>query len=224
MKVEMSRKDIMRRNGKVVCLPYDEGQFLLVDEQPFAYNAGKYGWNFDAYDVNGVTFVMGDRPPDGNTGFSRELLRSIVKEIRGLLPAWSEESVARRDSLLSEFTDSIHRGIRDPEVSSFRDFKKELHRHVRENPGKDIIDCSRYVLGFADNSIKASISEKLSEKLSRMVTREDFPTVAAFEKGDRSVDPAVAMYMGKVLRNIVDEVDARISKRQDRSREDSYGR
>lgn len=110
---------------------------------------------------------------------------------------------------MKKFTDSIDAGIVDPEVNSWRDFRRELHRHVKDNPGKDILDCARYVLDFADSKAK----EDISSELSKRCYKKDFPTAMAFESGDRTTDSVVAMYMGNILRDMVFDVDKKARAR-----------
>ena len=60
MKTRVIRKDIIDNYSNILnlggaCIN------LLRYETPFAYNAGKYGWNWDAYYINGVILINGYR-------------------------------------------------------------------------------------------------------------------------------------------------------------------
>ena len=60
MKCHVTRKEIKNNYARILnlggaCIN------LLRYETPFAYNAGKYGWNWDAYEVNGVILIAGYR-------------------------------------------------------------------------------------------------------------------------------------------------------------------
>ncbi len=61
MKYKTTAKAI--REG--ACNPYSAGycdlQYLLNNHSPIAYTCGVYGWNFDVYDVYGVTICTGYR-------------------------------------------------------------------------------------------------------------------------------------------------------------------
>ncbi len=40
---------------------YCDFQYLLTNHQPIAYTCGVYGWNFDVYEVYGLTICTGYR-------------------------------------------------------------------------------------------------------------------------------------------------------------------
>lgn len=48
---------------------------------PFAYTAGVYGWNFDAYDVDGVLLIYGDRGGFGKIAAYDKKLENKAREI-----------------------------------------------------------------------------------------------------------------------------------------------
>ena len=63
MKCKVTSREIRANYGdRIVKLGYCEAQTLLRDVAPFAYNAGVYGWNYDAYDIGGLCIVTGYRP------------------------------------------------------------------------------------------------------------------------------------------------------------------
>ena len=61
MKYKTTTKAI--RDG--ACNPHSVGycdlQYLLTNHSPIAYTCGTYGWNFDVYEVYGVTVCTGYR-------------------------------------------------------------------------------------------------------------------------------------------------------------------
>lgn len=67
MKLKTTRKAIVESaNGhKLLSAGYCELQNLLRGVEPFAYAAGTYGWNFDAYKVLGATVCTGYRGMPG---------------------------------------------------------------------------------------------------------------------------------------------------------------
>lgn len=82
---------------------YCSMQYLLIGESPVAYTCGVYGWNFDAYCVDGFTICTGYRNMPGESVADYETLNKYetaaekiyndykrpyeerIKEINGLL-------------------------------------------------------------------------------------------------------------------------------------------
>ena len=65
MKVKTTRKAIVNGSTNIRCAGYCDLQALLRNHEPFAYTTGVYGWNFDAYDVYGITICTGYRNMPG---------------------------------------------------------------------------------------------------------------------------------------------------------------
>lgn len=65
MKFRTTRKAIVNGAVNVKCAGYCDLQALLRNHSPIAYTAGIYGWNFDIYDVYGVTICTGYRNMPG---------------------------------------------------------------------------------------------------------------------------------------------------------------
>lgn len=65
MKTKTTRNIIMRTSNNVKCAGYCDLQALLRNHEPLAYNSGIYGWNFDVYEVYGVTICTGYRNMPG---------------------------------------------------------------------------------------------------------------------------------------------------------------
>lgn len=65
MKMKTTRNAIVSTSGNVKCAGYCDLQHLLRNHSPIAYTAGVYGWNFDVYDVYGVTICTGYRNMPG---------------------------------------------------------------------------------------------------------------------------------------------------------------
>ena len=57
MKLKATRKKITDNFAKIYLIDY-KYEFL---PEPFAYNAGYMGWNWDAYDVGGICLIEGYR-------------------------------------------------------------------------------------------------------------------------------------------------------------------
>lgn len=58
LKVHQTRKDITNRFKTVYCVGYCRLQQLLTAYNPSYYNAGTYGWNWDAYIVDYDTCIV----------------------------------------------------------------------------------------------------------------------------------------------------------------------
>lgn len=61
MKFKTTAKAIRNSYGKKVAISYCGAQYLLRNHAPVAYTCGVYGWNFDVYEVDGVTICTGYR-------------------------------------------------------------------------------------------------------------------------------------------------------------------
>ena len=72
MKLKATRKDITNNFFKIYLIDYAYG-FL---PEPFAYNSGYLGWNWNAYDLGNICLI------EGNRSFPKcKLLPKAVKEI-----------------------------------------------------------------------------------------------------------------------------------------------
>lgn len=65
MKVKTTRRAIMSGSENIRCAGYCDLKYLLYNHVPVAYNCGKYGWNFDVYEVYGLTICTGYRNMPG---------------------------------------------------------------------------------------------------------------------------------------------------------------
>ena len=65
MKVKTTRKAIVNSSCNVKCAGYCDLSHLLNNHSPIAYTCGVYGWNFDVYEVYGVTICTGYRNMPG---------------------------------------------------------------------------------------------------------------------------------------------------------------
>ena len=84
MKLKARIKDIREHSYRLLKVGYCQMQYLLQYREPFAYTAGVYGWNFDAYDVNGVTICTGYRGMPDN---------KRMKEDHGLIEKYEKEAM-----------------------------------------------------------------------------------------------------------------------------------
>ena len=105
MKFKTTAKAIREGCGRVVSAGYCDLCNLLTFEDPVAYTCGVYGWNFDVYQVDGLTICTGYRGMVGRTANNiREYearARKINEEMMWKAPY--EERKAAIRALLAEF-------------------------------------------------------------------------------------------------------------------------
>ena len=65
MKYRTTAKAIRENAINVHWAGYCDLQYLLTNHEPNAYTCGVYGWNFDVYEVYGVTICTGYRGMPG---------------------------------------------------------------------------------------------------------------------------------------------------------------
>lgn len=104
MKVKTTRKAIVNGSYNVKCAGYCDLQNLLRNHSAVAYTAGVYGWNFDVYEVYGVTICTGYR---NMPGARLEGIREYEEKAAAI---WSwenktqfEEKQKQVENLLKEF-------------------------------------------------------------------------------------------------------------------------
>lgn len=104
MKFKTTRKSIVNGSTNVRCAGYCDLYYLLRNHSPIAYTCGVYGWNFDVYDVYGVTICTGYR---GMPGPRLERIREYEEKARAILSREDkrppEEKKAAVENLLKEF-------------------------------------------------------------------------------------------------------------------------
>lgn len=106
MKFRTTRKAIVEGTApaRLVCAGYCDLQYLLRTREPVAYTCGVYGWNFDCYEVNGLTICTGYR---GMPGRRANNIREYEKRASAIWdyknPASYDEKRAASEALLAEF-------------------------------------------------------------------------------------------------------------------------
>lgn len=134
MKTYYSTSDMKKINKTVVDLGNSTNGYKFFTSSGLSavgYNSGHFGWNYDIYDVNGITFIIGDRTPDmWHPKYDKDILKDIADKLDAVnydRKLSLEERDKSRAALVEEFTDSIKKGIRTPAlINSYTDFKKEL--------------------------------------------------------------------------------------------------
>lgn len=67
MKYKTTRKAVVNGSTNIVSVGYCDLATLLRNHSPNAYTCGVYGWNFDVYEVYGLTICTGYRGMPGRT-------------------------------------------------------------------------------------------------------------------------------------------------------------
>ena len=94
MKYKTTAKAVKNGCVNVKCAGYFDLQHLLKNHEPTAYTCGVYGWNFDIYEVYGVTICTGVR------GMPGERLQGIAEYEQKAQEVGAPERV---EQLLQEF-------------------------------------------------------------------------------------------------------------------------
>ena len=104
MKYKTTRKAIVNGSVNVKCAGYCDLQNLLRNHSAVAYTSGVYGWNFDVFEVYGVTICTGYRNMPGAR------LEGITEYEKKAADIWSwedrrsfEEKQKAVENLLKEF-------------------------------------------------------------------------------------------------------------------------
>ena len=109
MKVKITRNDINTNFVKVYSVSYCGAQSLLSVLEPFGYNAGVYGWDYDAYDMgNGICITTGYRPIGEHANIDK--LRLYEQSAERILYDYNKPWTVRQDeinSLLNNFISEV---------------------------------------------------------------------------------------------------------------------
>lgn len=103
MKVKTTRKAIVNGCLKVRYEGYCGLQYLLRNHEPFAYTYGVYGWNFDVYEVYGLTICTGYRGMPGKRLVDSSRFEKQAEKIwQWDYPASYEQKCELTEALLKE--------------------------------------------------------------------------------------------------------------------------
>lgn len=105
MKYKTTAKAIREEGGNIIAIGYCGAQYLLWDKSPVAYTCGVYGWNFDVYEIDGVTICTGYRGMPGRH-VDYAILEKYENAARAVMDDYSKGYEQRRDEvngLLWEF-------------------------------------------------------------------------------------------------------------------------
>ena len=105
MKFKTTRKYIREIYGSyILSVGYCDAQFLLRGIDPFAYNAGVYGWNCDYYYTDGICICTGYRPHGRSVDW--KTLREYENKASAILHDWNytyDEQMERVSQLRKEW-------------------------------------------------------------------------------------------------------------------------
>lgn len=101
MKYKTTRRAVVAGSPRLVSVGYGELQALLRYHSPVAYTSGVYGWNFDIYEVNGLTICTGYRGMPGRRANNVRKYEQAAKDALERLN-W-REAEAEIERLLAEF-------------------------------------------------------------------------------------------------------------------------
>lgn len=82
---------------------YCDLQYLLRNHSPIAYTCGVYGWNFDVFEVYGVTICTGYRNMPGERAEGIAEYEKRAEAIWGNFNMSYDERAAAVEALLVEF-------------------------------------------------------------------------------------------------------------------------
>lgn len=86
MTIQTTRKELVWNYGNSgLAVGYCDAYALLKYEDKRAFTAGVYGWNFDAYDIDGVLICTGYR---GMIGKQPKFLAKYEKKARAIVDNW----------------------------------------------------------------------------------------------------------------------------------------
>lgn len=104
MSIQAKRKELLNTYGATgLAVGYCDAQALLSYQNKMCYCAGVYGWNFDAYDVDGVLITTGYR---NLIGRQPRFLDKYEQKARAIVNDWNishARKVARVNRLLKNW-------------------------------------------------------------------------------------------------------------------------
>lgn len=105
MKFKTTRKAIVSGTPakRLVCAGYCELQNLLRNHEPVAFTRGVYGWNFDVFEVYGMTICTGYRNMPGRHANNCTEYEKKALEIRDNYNVPWDDRMAQIEALLKEF-------------------------------------------------------------------------------------------------------------------------
>ena len=96
MKFKTTRKAIIEGSSNIVSAGYCDLAHLLWYHSPIAYTSGIYGWNFDVYEIDGLTICTGYRGMPGRTANG---IREYEQKAKTIVNDYKKPHEERREEL-----------------------------------------------------------------------------------------------------------------------------
>ena len=103
MKYKTTRRAIVNGSPRLVSVGYCDAAALLWNHAPVAYTCGTYGWDFDVYEVDGLTICTGYRGMPGRTANNVHEFERRARLIKDDYSRDTEERRAEVEKILHEF-------------------------------------------------------------------------------------------------------------------------
>ena len=103
MKYKTTSKALVNSTNNLRYAGYCDLSFLLNNHEPTAYTCGVYGWNFDIYEVYGLTICTGYRNMSGERLQKVSEYEQKAREIMANYDIPYEEKRQAVEKLLQEF-------------------------------------------------------------------------------------------------------------------------
>ena len=105
MKYYITTKEIRSTHKRVFSCPACSLHYLLIGVNPYAYNSGVYGWNYDVYSIGSTAIITGYRTTGGRK-IPHELIAEYENKARKIASYkhWKHETrKAKINDLLDDF-------------------------------------------------------------------------------------------------------------------------
>ena len=103
MKLKATRKKITDNFSKIYLIDYKYG-FL---PEPFAYNSGYMGWNWDAYDLGGICLIEGNRSFPKHKRLPKSAQKIVDEYKKEIIEATFKEQQKINKKYLDKFIEAL---------------------------------------------------------------------------------------------------------------------
>ena len=110
MKIRTTQKEIKRSYKNIVSVGYCQIQCLFKYESPFAFTAGRDGWNADIYFIDGSTVIVTGYSPFGNIKSKYEINKkydNIAEKISQDYSMFPEERKEKIRMILQDYISEV---------------------------------------------------------------------------------------------------------------------
>ena len=103
MKYKTTRKAVVNGSANIIRAGYCSLQTLLSNHEPVTYTCGSYGWDFDVYEVYGVTICTGYRGMPGRSAYGAILYEELAQKVARDYSKSRDERREEVEELLKRF-------------------------------------------------------------------------------------------------------------------------